>query len=178
MELVEDIPSHTTPSLKDIEDFLMRPDEGESPYADLDLAKYQTDDFQYTRRYMKDGVSKFNDIAKAILINKPNLVKFVIEYVGRDYNIEERKIYHSVFKLSHLMKSFTNEEGGSDDQYAHRMAGNLIEEYARQYCIQNNILTYPNPRPGSADTAGFAGAFGLLIERAKDEGVVKAGQGI
>jgi hypothetical protein len=39
MSPVHDVPPHTTPSLQQIEDFLMMPSEGKSPYSDVDLSK-------------------------------------------------------------------------------------------------------------------------------------------
>jgi hypothetical protein len=50
----------------------------------MSICQNKTEKFEYQRQYIKDGENKFDEIVDSILKNKPNWVKFVIEYVGMD----------------------------------------------------------------------------------------------
>ena len=106
----DEIPDHTTPSYGDILAFFWEEPQSAGPYdAGLFLA-YKSDDLQYTRKFIKEGQSCYDPIFSDLVTQRPNWIRFLIEYLGLDYDSERRIYHHSVLKLSHLRQSCTNDD--------------------------------------------------------------------
>jgi len=151
-------PEHLHRSLQEVETFLTQNPQGPSPYIVADLLRYKRDCFEFTHKYMRDGENCFDEIASALIQEKPNWIKFLVDH------------YDAALSKN---SSYIPEIGA-----ARSLQLALIVDFASQYCREHRILTMPQPKPGSADTGSFGHAFIRLIAEAKAAGTLVAGEGI
>ncbi len=174
----DEVPAHTTPSFKEIEAYLMEAPQTAGPYDVQLLLRYKSDDFEYSAKYIKDGKNCYDLMFAELVRRYPNWIRFLIEYMGLDFDSARNIYHHSVLKLSHLQTSRTNPDNIQDDLEADMMVGTLIVGFATTFCLENEILTYPRPLPGSAQAHGFHHSVAEIIRRAKADGAIVAGKGL